>query len=82
MKDEVKCLLIFAAIGFALICVDRYYRVNLFFQRERFQNPESMIQRCGVDFPGCPRGLECMNGFCLSAEVPVMHETLVLPVAP
>jgi hypothetical protein len=82
MKDEVKCLLIFAAIGVALLAVDRYYRVNLFFQRERFQNPMSMIQRCGVDFPGCPHGLECMNGFCLSKDVPIMHETLVLPVMP
>ena len=82
MKDEVKCLLIFAAIGVALLVVDRYYRVTLFFQRERFQNPSSMIQRCGVDFPGCPDGLECMNGFCVSKEVPIMHETLVLPVVP
>jgi hypothetical protein len=82
MKGEVKCLLMFAAIGVALLVVDRYYRVNLFFQRERFQNPTSMIQRCGVEFPGCPDGLQCMNGLCLSTDVPIVHETLVLPVVP
>ena len=82
MKDEVKALLLFAGIGLALIAADRMYRITPLLQRERFQNPMSMIQRCGANLPGCPSGLKCFNGFCLSQDIPIMHETLMLPVVP
>jgi len=82
MKDEIKALLLFAFLGLALIIMDRVCRLKPFFQRENFQNDVSMIQRCGVDMPGCPSGLRCFNGFCLSQDVPIMHETLMLPVVP
>ena len=76
-----KALLMFAAIGIALLVADRFYRINTFMRSEGFQNKMAMIQRCGVDMADCSEELKCMNGFCLSAGQPT-PPTEQLPVYP
>jgi len=76
-----KALLMFAAIGIALLVVDRFYRINTFMVSEGFQNKMAMIQRCGVDMADCSDELKCMNGFCLSAGQPTLPSNPV-PVLP
>ena len=76
-----KALLMFAAIGIALLVADRFYRINTLMRNEGFQNKMAMMQRCGVDMADCSDELKCMNGFCLSAGQPTMAENTV-PVLP
>jgi hypothetical protein len=64
-----KALLMFAAIGIALLVADRLYRINTFMRNEGFQNKMAMMQRCGVDMADCSEELKCMNGFCLSTDI-------------
>ena len=37
--------------------------------------------RCGVDFPTCSTGLQCMNSFCENPSVPALPKN-ELPVYP
>jgi hypothetical protein len=74
-------LLMFAAIGIALLVADRLYRINTFMRSEGFQNKMAMMQRCGVDMENCSEELKCMNGFCLSADQPRLADNPV-PVFP
>ena len=41
------------------------------YHMEGFQAGQPGI-RCGVDLPGCPNGLECMNGICSSSIPPAL----------
>lgn len=38
--------------------------------------------RCGVDFPACPTGMKCINGYCAVPAPPVMPANSGLPVWP
>ena len=76
-----KALLMFAAIGIALLVADRFYRINTFMINEGFENKMAMIQRCGVDMADCSEELKCMNGFCLSTGQPTLGGNQ-LPVYP
>ena len=71
----------FAAIGIVLLVADRFYRINTLMRNEGFQNKMAMMQRCGVDMADCSDELKCMNGFCLSAEQPMLPNNQ-LPVYP
>jgi hypothetical protein len=74
-----QALLMFAAIGVALLIADRFYRINAFMRAEGFQNKMALIQRCGVDMADCSDALKCMNGFCLSTTLPTLPDN-PLPV--
>ena len=38
--------------------------------------------RCGVEFPACPLGTRCVNGYCASVDPPRMPYYSDLPVLP
>jgi hypothetical protein len=38
--------------------------------------------QCGVEFPACPMGTRCVNGYCASTDPPVMPPVTDLPVLP
>jgi hypothetical protein len=55
--------------------IDRFYRVNKVI--DSFENP----LRCGIDLPPCAFKKRCMNGYCVSDDVPTLKPTM-LPVFP
>ena len=75
MKASYIDLLILASIGLVLLILDRVYRIN--FRLEQFTNPTY----CGVDQEPCAFGKRCMNGFCVSDDVPQLKQNM-LPVFP
>jgi hypothetical protein len=38
--------------------------------------------QCGVEFPACPMGMRCVNGYCASTDPPTMPPVTDLPVLP
>ena len=75
MEINYSDLLFLALIGFALLVLDRVYRIN--FRLEGFSNPKM----CGVGMESCAFGTRCMNGFCVDEKQPALKPTN-LPVFP
>lgn len=38
--------------------------------------------RCGVEFPACPNGMKCINGYCAVNAPPYFPKDTGLPVFP
>jgi hypothetical protein len=57
-------------------------------RREGFLNGSAVGTggpRCGVDFPACPMGMRCVNGYCAPVDpprMPVYSDLPVLPIGP
>ncbi len=54
-------------------------------QREGFMNGSAVGTngpRCGVDFPACPMGTRCVNGYCAPVDPPRLPVDTGLPVLP
>lgn len=39
-------------------------------------------RQCGVDFPSCAEGEQCLNGYCASNSPPVQDSETDLPLRP
>ncbi len=61
-----------------------YYGLRHF--REGFINGSAagnrFAPRCGVEFPACPTGMKCINGYCGIPEAPKLPRHTGLPVYP
>lgn len=61
-----------------------YYGVNML--KEGFMNGSAagnkFAPRCGVEFPACPTGMKCINGYCGIPEAPKLPRNTGLPVYP
>ncbi len=61
-----------------------YYGLRHF--REGFINGSAagnrFAPRCGVEFPACPTGMRCINGYCGIPEAPKLPRNTGLPVYP
>ena len=77
MSFRTSDLWILALVALVLLILDRVYRINPFI--ERFQNPNPLA--CGVDMQPCAFGKRCMNGFCVSENIPDLPKN-GLPVYP
>jgi len=66
---------VLAFIGLVLLILDRVYRIN--FRLEMFTNPIM----CGVNKEPCSFGKRCINGFCMSENMPNLPRQQ-LPVFP
>ena len=77
MNFRTSDLLILAFVGILLLAADRVFRINPFI--ENFENPNPLA--CGVDMPPCAFGKRCMNGFCVSENMPELPAN-GLPVYP
>lgn len=75
MKVNISDFLILIGVGLFLLILDRFYRVDRVI--DSFVNP----LRCGVDLPPCSFKKRCMNGYCVSDDVPTLKPTM-LPVFP
>jgi len=75
MKVNISDFLILIGVGLFLLMLDRFYRVDKVI--DSFVNP----LRCGVDLPPCSFKKRCMNGYCVSDDVPILKPTM-LPVFP
>lgn len=75
MKVVISDFLILILLGFFLLLLDRFYRINQVI--DSFENP----LRCGLNLAPCAFGKRCMNGYCISNDVPVLKPTM-LPVFP
>lgn len=42
----------------------------------------SFAPRCGVEFPACPTGMKCINGYCGIPAAPSLPRNTGLPVYP
>jgi hypothetical protein len=75
MKVVISDFLILIGLGLLLLLLDRFYRINKVI--DSFVNP----LRCGVDIGPCAFGKRCMNGYCISNDVPILKPNM-LPVFP
>ncbi len=83
MKVEIALTVFFIVIIGTLI----YWNMNLY--KEGFLNgspamPQgnSFAPACGVQYPTCPTGMKCINGFCGLPMQPKQPRSSGLPVIP
>lgn len=71
-------------VFFAVVIGGLVY-LNVVKRREGFLNGSAVGTggaRCGVDFPACPMGTRCVNGYCAPVDPPRMPTDTGLPVLP
>ena len=69
---------------FFLLVIGLLAYYNIYKRQEAFINGSaaSGAPRCGVEFPACPIGTRCVNGYCASVDAPIMPPMSDLPVLP
>lgn len=69
---------------FFLLVIGLLAYYNIYKRQEAFINGSAgaSASRCGVEFPACPNGTRCVNGYCASTDVPTMPPMSDLPVLP
>ena len=50
--------------------INNFVNIPFNYQEEPIVSNNSM--QCGVDMPNCPEETKCMNGYCVSLDIPVM----------
>jgi hypothetical protein len=78
-------LLEFGLILFFAVVIGLLIYYNVYKREEAFINGSATGTngpRCGVEFPACPIGTRCVNGYCASVDQPVMPRFSDLPVLP
>lgn len=75
-----------ALVLFFLVVIGLLTYYNVYKREEAFINGsaagDAVAPRCGVEFPACPPGTRCVNGYCASVDVPRMPAMSDLPVLP
>jgi hypothetical protein len=74
-----------ALILFFLVVIGLLAYYNMYKRQEAFLNGSAAAPRCGVEFPACPPGTRCANGYCESVDppqMPTMSDLPVLPIGP
>ncbi len=80
MRYDIPLFLFFAVVIGTLL----YYNMRVY--KETFINGSAagnqFAPRCGVEFPACPTGMKCINGYCAINAPPAIRPDSGLPVYP
>lgn len=77
-SEVISFLFLVAALAFGLLIADRILRISIYIQP--FEGTSDAV--CGVDMTPCQHPLQCINGYCKSANAPRLPVATGLPVVP